>query len=775
MTHVYLSRWAEPVDEWDAYHPVIADQLADEGAGYGLIDLRADATAVDGWALVGSDARVDVAGAVYLGDTPDDTTPTVLRRAIDNRLGVTLPVGLSLRRLVRELLIVEADDRPLGQRTRWPQLKPSARRNLYRVCLAGREWDTWASARGGATVTDDFNRANADPPGSPWTETSGSTWRIGSNRLEWEGTIGYIRNDTDVGSDDMYAEAEGSFVDAVTNNQVGVQCRMSTTGGSNGYMAFLDHPVTGSSMPAFRTSGFRIRRTTSGSRTDIVTVNTTIHTTFKLRIEADGSDVDASYWPAVSGTEETLSGTDIQISTGERGGFYANFDAWYDNFEAGDLVAFSTVNGTATAAFTYAAPASGVPTTPGTGAAAFAFAAPAAGTRTTAATGSAAFTFSAPASGAVVEPGTADAAFTFAAPAAGTVTVNGAAPAALTFTAPAAGTVTHPATAAATFSFAAPAVGLVTVAGTATAAFAFAAPASGEVQGEVEGTATADFAYAAPAVGLVVVNGAAATALVFAAPVQGTVAVEGAAAAAFTFAAPASGTPSTLGTGDASFTYTAPASGTVVHPATATAAFAYAAAAQGSVTVSGQATAALEFAAPAVGEVEGEVSGAATAAFTYTATAAGSVIVNGSSSTDLVFAAPAAGTRTTAGTASAVLVFAAPAAGVVEGEQVTGVASAAFAFSASSSGTVAHPATGTATLTFTAPAQGAVTHPATAAAAFTFAAPALGVGTGVVEGAATAAFTFAAAVVVITVRYARATTARRPAAHTEARRKAAVS
>lgn len=335
--HVYLSPLAAPAKHWDAYRPSIADALAELGQGYGMVDLRPDPDGEAGWCLVGCDVALPsrlTAGVVYLGDDPDDRG-TASRAALNSRLGVTLPMGRTLRHLVRELLIVEADDRSSGQRTKWGQLRPAG--NRYVVALGGRQWDTWASVRGGATITDNFNRSDANPPGAPWTEQSGSDFAIVSNRLHFGGgSAGYLIHNTDLDGDDTYAEADGEWDSTTQFCQWGVQVRMDGSAGGRGYMMFLERGS--GSLPAERANGFRIRRTSAANaRTDVATRTTDIYQTWHGRIEISGSSLTATYTPTGQ-SAETLQATDSTYDEGLQVGVYNNAQVWWDNFDAGDLV-----------------------------------------------------------------------------------------------------------------------------------------------------------------------------------------------------------------------------------------------------------------------------------------------------------------------------------------------------------------------------------------------------------------------------------------------------
>lgn len=329
--HVYLSPWVEPVAHWDAYRPAVADALSDAGHGYGAVDLRVDAGQVDGWCLVGSDGRVDVPGVVYLGDDPDDQT-RASRLALDTRLGVTLPAG-SLRRLVRELLLVEADDRPPGQRTRWGRLRPNLRRGLYEICLGGRVWDTFPVVSGGAVFTDDFNRPDETPVtgwdvilNSPFSLEAGRIKPDLSGRVSDARPAGFVTD-----TDDNYAQADGAWDIVTADTWWGVTCRGHATN-PDGYIATVVKDST--TVPGPGT--FIIYKSIGGAYVELASAATTTAAAWSGRAEASGSSITAKWTPA-GGSEETLNVTDTDLVTGGRVAVTSFRRVWWDNFEGGDL------------------------------------------------------------------------------------------------------------------------------------------------------------------------------------------------------------------------------------------------------------------------------------------------------------------------------------------------------------------------------------------------------------------------------------------------------
>lgn len=134
----------------------------DPGRTWSAIDLRPDASKIEGYALIATPEPVP--GAIDLGDEPDLASPAV-RRSLRSRLGISLQAS-DLRAGVLELLTREA----WGKR-RWLPLRP-----------AGHVWEIWLGGlflrlpvmAGGATLSDNFGGTGAPLDGR--TASGGGTW-----------------------------------------------------------------------------------------------------------------------------------------------------------------------------------------------------------------------------------------------------------------------------------------------------------------------------------------------------------------------------------------------------------------------------------------------------------------------------------------------------------------------------------------------------------------------------------------------------------------------
>lgn len=292
----------------------------DTAGRWSIVDLRPDPTKVAGWCVVGSPTAIPTnINVISLGADPDAPSPT-MAALFSSKLGIAVnPAVPSLRRILRDLLVA-VDDKP------WNPLRPS--RRDYGVWLGGERLVLMPVVAGGATYTDDFNRANG-AVGADWTVVDG-TWVIASNRLQRSGA-GFGTNESSIryahnlDSDDHYSQIDFTGQGSSTNGYMGPAVRFAAAAETY-YGAYSR---AGSSLRV-------LRKVVAGTVTDLASSGGGGGPTRQLRLEVNGSDLE--FYD--NGTL-ALSVTDTSIIGNLRAGVMAHATAGGsitgDNFRAGDL------------------------------------------------------------------------------------------------------------------------------------------------------------------------------------------------------------------------------------------------------------------------------------------------------------------------------------------------------------------------------------------------------------------------------------------------------
>lgn len=303
------------------FRPLVADKVTD----YSAIDLRPDPSSSAGRFLVATEQNAGLLGTLGSLLTSDlDDVSLATRLALQNELGITLDVGRTFRRHVRDILTVHA--RTDG--SRWLPLQPE--RDALRVRLGGIiEEVPRVPPSATQLYTDDFNRANNASLGANWTETNG-TWEILSNQLRVSGatkTSWDARHEQVLDTSDHYAQAV-----------------VVTTSGTDMW------PGVATRFAAAARTYYASRYNRNAARWEIVKVVAGVITSlgtfseampafpYTIRCEAEGSTIRCKH-----GATQKISLTDTSITTGVRGGVNANQNASttqtadFDDFETGDL------------------------------------------------------------------------------------------------------------------------------------------------------------------------------------------------------------------------------------------------------------------------------------------------------------------------------------------------------------------------------------------------------------------------------------------------------
>lgn len=311
----YLAEFVGVGTAVDHYRPPV-------DGSWGIIDLRGDSTVQAGRCLLWhpdgslSDPRLE-----KVADTTVESIPRNISRRIENVLGVTLDQFDTLQAIIAELLILHGSFTDPG---RWNPLQTN-RLGRHVIHLGGKIYD--APAPVGATITDDFNRADADPisasaEGWSWVEVGvDAAWEIISNEAVHDTTTGDLTAavaDSSLSSDDIYAEHAVPTKNPATN--IGPAVRFPDTSTLTCYQARM------------RNNDHNLIKIETGSGTDLTSLSGTPAAGATMRVEADGSTISGSSsagW-SDSATDTAISGNNLAGMVAFRG----QTDA--DNFEAGE-------------------------------------------------------------------------------------------------------------------------------------------------------------------------------------------------------------------------------------------------------------------------------------------------------------------------------------------------------------------------------------------------------------------------------------------------------
>lgn len=188
------------------------------------------------------------------------------------------------------------------------------------------------------TLTDNFNRANANPISAngavSWTEVNGTSMEISSNEAFWNASNTYARYESDLSTDDMYIQADVTSLGAAVQAQVLAR-----------YASAADTCYVG----RLRNDSFlkwQIWKRVAGVMTKIAEANGTlpsIPTTHKL-------EVDASVLQYTVNSVIRLGPlTDTSITGNTRGGLSGTGSAKQDNMTIADTIITALTSTGATA------------------------------------------------------------------------------------------------------------------------------------------------------------------------------------------------------------------------------------------------------------------------------------------------------------------------------------------------------------------------------------------------------------------------------------------
>lgn len=187
------------------------------------------------------------------------------------------------------------------------------------------------------TLTDSFDRTDQEDLGTSsegwsWTRINGisNSVDIVTNKAQTSGLADgpLYRADSDLASDDHYAQAIVSATSEANPALVGVACRMPSTATNTAYRAEA----------RFDNDTFRLSKIVSGSETSLAAPATTfsVGNSYTVKVQADGSTIK-SFLGGIevsSVTDESISGN---VRCGIRGDKHTTGVVTWDDFEAADL------------------------------------------------------------------------------------------------------------------------------------------------------------------------------------------------------------------------------------------------------------------------------------------------------------------------------------------------------------------------------------------------------------------------------------------------------
>lgn len=316
MVNYYLANYIGAGTILDPFRPA----LAPNNPVWSAIDLRPNPAVLTGKCLIalpGAASGALPSGTLQMGTGA--ALSTSIRNQIGNALGVTLTQNTPAA-IAQQLLI------DLAGGSRWKPLVPQRIGDVYHseIHLGGLLWSQDIPIiAGGATATDDFNRANSSTVGGSWVEDL-ADWSIASNTLTNNGNgDAEIRNTTSLATDNQYAQsvANGS----ASFRGVGVFVRHPASSTRTYYCATI-----------FNNNSRELTKRVAGTFSHVASqVGGTVTFPGTIRVEANGSTI-TGFWNGA----QFSSATDTSIASGPHTGIFqyntqsANSS---DDFSSGDL------------------------------------------------------------------------------------------------------------------------------------------------------------------------------------------------------------------------------------------------------------------------------------------------------------------------------------------------------------------------------------------------------------------------------------------------------
>lgn len=313
---LYLTPWiGSGIRLTDPFEP----KHVDLGSGkWACLDLRPDATQVNGFALLWSDISLPNRPDLRpIADLPGELLTTGRKNGLENALGITLDVADDRATTILARLMF----RPWPGR--WGQVQISTIRWLKEVVFHG---ETWAlenvppGTPSNMDPSDTFTGSDSDPIGGNWTTvTSAGSLRRVSNSLAASSTTDSAAYwNADSFANDQFSQIQATTLGTEADWGPAVRCSSSAF---SIYFAAAWSP------------GEKLAKFVSGSYSSVASVTTSnVTTSDTIRIEAEGSTLR---W-IKNGTTEGSS-TDTSLTSGSAGVFIYQNNARLTPWSGGDI------------------------------------------------------------------------------------------------------------------------------------------------------------------------------------------------------------------------------------------------------------------------------------------------------------------------------------------------------------------------------------------------------------------------------------------------------
>lgn len=290
--------------------------------GWSSIDLRPDCSRVSGFALLHLPVPVIDTQLVKLAEDKLDILPALVRSALGNRLSVFL-ADVRFDQIISQLLIAP----PLGK---WKALRPCLSKKRWEILLGNELIWEMPLVGGGASYSDNFDRADAEALGLSWSAEIVGDIDLVSNKAQQSPATDIrseIRWNQDLASDDHWAQATAQVLTA-GNRRAGPTVRHHATA-RDYYCSAIDED----------TNNVDFSKVVTGTWTQIATYAIAIATLtdYIVKVQIDGS----TYTVWLDGTQR-ITGTDTSLTGNLRSGLYMagpNASSALNDWSCGDVVA----------------------------------------------------------------------------------------------------------------------------------------------------------------------------------------------------------------------------------------------------------------------------------------------------------------------------------------------------------------------------------------------------------------------------------------------------
>jgi hypothetical protein len=306
--------------------------------GASITDLRPDCTVPDGFCILATPAPVADPRALLLGEQPHEPLSGAARAILSSRLGITPGAQVTLAEAIFALMVSP----PSGRQT-WSRLEPThafgqrvrrgANPRRHELWLGGQLVLAVPVIEGGASFSDDFNRADSSSLGANWTLLKGAALSHGIVNNEVLATPSFDGDrvwqwNTACDTADHFAELR-----VVANYEfsadMGPMTRVASSSGANGYYVtgYVNDPQFG--------------KFTANTQTLIASISPYPFEFTWLRLSSSGSTHKVFIGPRGAQTE-VYSGTDTTFASNLGVGIFlyaeaGALDDWYGGDGTGEI------------------------------------------------------------------------------------------------------------------------------------------------------------------------------------------------------------------------------------------------------------------------------------------------------------------------------------------------------------------------------------------------------------------------------------------------------